>query len=102
MEKVILILIAVHMALCYPSSNSKNGVRTIDLTYAFDSRTIYWPTAKNFTHEKDFRGYTESGFYYEANNYGAAEHGGTHLDAPSHFCDPSGPGNTGLIKTQPY
>jgi len=25
------------------------------------------------------------GYYYAANNFAAAEHGGTHLDAPVHF-----------------
>ena len=28
---------------------------------------------------------TPAGYYYAANNFSAAEHGGTHLDAPVHF-----------------
>lgn len=60
---------------------------TIDLTYPFDSNTIYWPGGKTFHHEIVYRGKTAN-FYYEANNFAGAEHGGTHLDAPSHFCDP--------------
>ena len=32
-----------------------------------------------------FHGHTEAGFYYTANNYSGAEHGGTHVDAPIHF-----------------
>jgi kynurenine formamidase len=28
---------------------------------------------------------TERGFYYAANRFEAAEHGGTHIDAPNHF-----------------
>ncbi|MBL0184027.1 MAG: cyclase family protein [Chitinophagaceae bacterium] len=32
-----------------------------------------------------FVGVTPAGFYYEAFNFCAAEHGGTHLDAPVHF-----------------
>ena len=35
--------------------------------------------------DTSFVGTTEAGFYYEAFNYCAAEHGGTHLDAPVHF-----------------
>ena len=31
------------------------------------------------------KGKTESGFWYEANNFSGAEHGGTHIDAPAHF-----------------
>ncbi len=30
---------------------------------------------------------TEAGYYYGANNFCAAEHGGTHLDAPIHFSE---------------
>ena len=61
-----------------------NG-RLVDLTYAFDERTIYWPTAKSFTLEQVAEGETEQGYFYAANNFAAAEHGGTHLDAPVHF-----------------
>lgn len=57
----------------------------IDLSYPFDSKTVYWPTAEAFHLEKDFEGITEQGFYYSAYRYAAAEHGGTHLDAPVHF-----------------
>lgn len=57
----------------------------IDLSYPFDSETVYWPTAGAFHLEKDFEGNTEQGFYYSAYKYSAAEHGGTHIDAPVHF-----------------
>src|SRR2546428_9594569 len=53
----------------------------VDLTYAFDSETIYWPTAKPFQLEVVSAQRTPGGYYYAANNFAAAEHGGTHLDA---------------------
>jgi kynurenine formamidase len=59
--------------------------KLIDLSYSFDEQTIYWPTAKTFTLEKVAEGETEQGYFYAANNFEAAEHGGTHLDAPVHF-----------------
>ena len=59
--------------------------KIVDLSYAFGSETVYWPTAEAFRLEKDFEGVTEKGFYYSAYKYSAAEHGGTHLDAPVHF-----------------
>ena len=59
--------------------------RVIDLSYPFGSDTVYWPTAEPFHLEKDFEGVTDKGFYYSAYKYSAAEHGGTHLDAPVHF-----------------
>ncbi|HEV7473577.1 MAG TPA: cyclase family protein [Pyrinomonadaceae bacterium] len=57
----------------------------VDLSYPFDAATIYWPTAATFQLEKDFEGTTEQGYYYSAYRYSAAEHGGTHIDAPVHF-----------------
>ncbi len=57
----------------------------IDLSYDFSDKTLYWPTANGFKLDTAFNGITPAGFYYEAYNYCAAEHGGTHLDAPSHF-----------------
>jgi kynurenine formamidase len=59
--------------------------RIVDLTHAYDASTVYWPTASGFELETDFKGMTEGGWYYEANTFRTAEHGGTHLDAPIHF-----------------
>lgn len=57
----------------------------IEITYEFSDKTLYWPTADGFNLDTAFVGTTEAGFYYEAFTYCAAEHGGTHLDAPVHF-----------------
>lgn len=57
----------------------------VDLGYDFSDKTLYWPTAANFKLDTAFEGVTPAGFYYAAYSYCAAEHGGTHLDAPSHF-----------------
>jgi kynurenine formamidase len=57
----------------------------IDLSHAYDADTIYWPTAETFHLEKDFEGMTDKGYYYAANKFSTAEHGGTHIDAPVHF-----------------
>ena len=59
--------------------------RWIDLGYDFSEKTIYWPTAEGFRFDTVFEGVTPDGFYYSAFNFCAAEHGGTHLDAPVHF-----------------
>ena len=61
--------------------------RWIDLTHDFSAETIYWPTAKPFTLDVVSAGQTPAGYYYAANNFSAAEHGGTHLDAPIHFAE---------------
>lgn len=59
----------------------------VDLTYPFDDQTIYWPTAERFALEVVAAGMTPAGYYYAANNFRGAEHGGTHLDAPLHFAE---------------
>ena len=58
----------------------------VDLTHAFDSDTLYWPTSPTrFALTNLASGVTEGGFFYSANSFCAPEHGGTHLDAPIHF-----------------
>ncbi|XP_070536843.1 uncharacterized protein [Ptychodera flava] len=58
----------------------------LDLSYRFkENETIYMSVARPFEFEIGFRGVTDNNFYYEGNNYCASEHGGTHMDAPSHF-----------------
>lgn len=58
----------------------------VDLTYSFGQSTLYWPTAEPFVLEVVSEGETESG-WYAAKSFCAAEHGGTHLDAPIHFAE---------------
>jgi kynurenine formamidase len=59
--------------------------RVVDLTYPFEADSVYWPTAETFKLEKDFEGTTDKVYYYSAYRFMAAEHGGTHIDAPVHF-----------------
>jgi len=61
------------------------GLAIVDLSHSFDDHTIYWPTGDRFTHKADTVGMQPGGYYYEAYSFCAAEHGGTHLDAPIHF-----------------
>src|SRR5690606_10729423 len=60
--------------------------RIVDLTHAFGKDTIFWPTdTAGFQLERGPFGVTERGYFYSANRFSMAEHGGTHLDAPIHF-----------------
>jgi kynurenine formamidase len=64
------------------------GVRIVDLTHAFDDKTLYWPTAPStFKLDRLAYGKTEAGYFYAANAFCTPEHGGTHLDAPIHFAE---------------
>lgn len=59
----------------------------IDLTHDFSEETLYWPTSPVFELEELYYGQTKMGFFYSAYEYSAAEHGGTHIDAPIHFSE---------------
>jgi len=90
--KWILFLVALFLFSCSEKNKTDesiaekiSGGKWLDLTYDFSDKTLYWPTANGFKLDTAFNGVTSAGFYYEAYNYCAAEHGGTHLDAPSHF-----------------
>lgn len=68
-----------------PFIQKRPSQRVVDLSYSFDETSVYWPTAETFKLETDFEGVTDKGYFYSAYRYSAAEHGGTHLDAPVHF-----------------
>ena len=81
-------LIAV-LAACSPGGGDPAGApatRLVDLTHAYGDDTVYWPTdTRGFRLENLAAGRTDAGFYYAANAFCTAEHGGTHIDAPIHF-----------------
>ncbi|MGH7482574.1 MAG: cyclase family protein [Longimicrobiales bacterium] len=60
--------------------------RVVDLTHGFDSNTVYWPTSETgFRLDTVAHGETPGGWFYSAYEISLPEHGGTHVDAPSHF-----------------
>jgi kynurenine formamidase len=89
MARYVPVLILASTLACSRSGNLdvlRNG-DWIDLSHDFSAQTIYWPTAKPFELEVVSAQQTPGGYYYAANNFSAAEHGGTHLDAPVHFAE---------------
>lgn len=77
-------LAAAHVAgMQIPDVGSQ---RVVDLTHAFNAKTVYWPTAPSrFVLERLAYGPTPGGYFYSAYSLSTPEHGGTHLDAPAHF-----------------
>ncbi len=69
------------------SEKSLSEKTIIDLTYDLSNETVFWVTAKEFELEEVAKGITDKGYYYSANNFCMAEHGGTHIDAPIHFAE---------------
>jgi kynurenine formamidase len=96
MRRTAFVLTAVATALaCSPPgpsapaapapSTGLAGRTLVDLSHDYSDDAIFWPTAEGFRLEKVSDGVTAQGYYYAANNFSGAEHGGTHLDAPVHF-----------------
>ncbi|MBN7811214.1 cyclase family protein [Algoriphagus sp. H41] len=63
-------------------------LKWIDLSYSYDSSTLYWPNnLEGFRLETEAEGMTEGGYFYSSYSLSTPEHGGTHLDAPIHFSE---------------
>ena len=88
MTRVLLVLTALLVIGCSRPPDTAPVFPSgpvIDLSHSYDAQTIFWPTAERFRLDKVADGITPGGYYYAANNFFTAEHGGTHLDAPVHF-----------------
>lgn len=91
-QLAILALIAL-IALCACTTTSRTpldltNADLVDLTWAFDERTLYWPTSPSAFEIKQLAyGATPGGWFYASNAICTPEHGGTHLDAPIHFAE---------------
>lgn len=66
---------------------SLDDLELIDLSHSYSRETVYWVTAKEFKLDTVAYAKTDKGFFYAANNFETAEHGGTHIDAPIHFAE---------------
>jgi kynurenine formamidase len=84
----VVLVLALVAASCAPPPAPAPSLLSgtlVDLSHEYSDQAIFWPTAEAFRLEKVADGMTPQGYYYAANNFAGAEHGGTHLDAPVHF-----------------
>ena len=88
MKRCFLVLPVFVLLICCSRQNAEfpKG-EWIDLSHDFSSDTVYWVTAEPFTRTTVAEGKTDKGYFYSAYNFSAAEHGGTHIDAPVHFAE---------------
>ena len=86
-----LIIMTAVLAQTAPSTAQQidlAATKIVDLSHAYGSDTVYWPTdTKGFELEQLAFGHTAGGYFYAANRLCTAEHGGTHMDAPIHFAE---------------
>jgi kynurenine formamidase len=88
MSRIFLIAMLFIFSCSQKEENKLNleNIEWIDLSYSFDSTTLYWPNnATGFVHTTDAEGITPLGYFYSSYSICTPEHGGTHLDAPIHF-----------------
>jgi kynurenine formamidase len=87
----VCLILAATLAATFATAQSAPDLRSaevVDLTYAFDEHTLYWPNSPGgFELKKLAFGPTPGGYFYASNSFCAPEHGGTHLDAPIHFAE---------------
>lgn len=85
--KKVFILFLIMGAFCLSHQALQSKGKLYDMTYPFEAKSIYWPTARPFTLTKVAWGISEGGWWYASNEFSASEHGGTHADAPIHFAE---------------
>jgi kynurenine formamidase len=91
MRRSLLLLALLALCACTAATHSHplidvDHAEMIDLTWAFDEKTLYWPTSPSSFELKQLAyGQTPGGWFYSSNAFCTPEHGGTHLDAPIHF-----------------
>jgi kynurenine formamidase len=81
--RCVVLLAGLTLATACEKQSAFPAGRWVDLSHDFSSETVYWPTAEPFAIDTVFAGPTEKGYYYSAYSFCAAEHGGTHVDAPA-------------------
>jgi kynurenine formamidase len=85
---VVLVLAACASTAPHSTPFDLANANVIDLTYAFDDKTLYWPNSpSSFELKRLSYGPTPGGYFYSSNAFCAPEHGGTHLDSPIHFAE---------------
>ena len=83
---VAILLFAMSACMQQKAATDLSSGQWIDLSHDFSNQTIYWVNADPFKRDGT-QGMTPNGFYYAQGNFSAAEHGGTHIDAPFHFAE---------------
>jgi len=86
----LVVLILLTSCSAQQGQNQTTGLPAgewIDLSHDLAAATVYWPTAEPFKLQTVAAGMTDKGYYYSAYQFCAAEHGGTHIDAPVHFAE---------------
>jgi len=87
MATLIILLLAANSVFAQPAPRRSviDRAKLVDLSHAYDDKTIFWPTAPPFAWKKDAWGMSPGGYWYASATFTTSEHGGTHIDSPIHF-----------------
>ena len=91
MRRLTMFLALLALCACATTNTSPSLIdleraELVDLSWAFDDKTLYWPSSPSAFELKQLAyGQTPGGWFYASNLLCTPEHGGTHLDAPIHF-----------------
>jgi kynurenine formamidase len=83
--RAVVLVASIALLACASPPSLLDQRILVDLSHPYASDTIYWPTEEGFVLERESAGTTDKGYWYSANRFRSAEHGGTHIDAPEHF-----------------
>jgi kynurenine formamidase len=88
-RSILILFLTILLSGCggTPPDATPPVPRIVDLSYAFDENTVYWPDNESFQHKQVALGRTPTGYWYSSYTFSGSEHGGTHLDAPIHFAE---------------
>ena len=60
-------LVSLTVPVLAQNADPFSGYRVIDMSYAYNADTIYWPTEDGFRLNSEFAGMTDGGYWYSSN-----------------------------------
>ncbi|MDE2995764.1 MAG: hypothetical protein OXT73_03355 [Bacteroidota bacterium] len=75
MPRYLPLLLILLLPACQPAEQAAPALpagELVDMSYAYNGETVYWPTAPGFEKSTDFEGTTDAGFWYPTTRVGVS------------------------------